>query len=57
MLRRRFLDDYLSSHPDRKLEQELLQTAAKDGKISAFVHRGFWQCMDTAWEYRLLNEL
>ena len=29
----------------------------EDGQMTAYVHHGFWQCMDTPREYSLLNEL
>jgi len=39
------------------LEQEPMRQAAKDGAMSAFVHEGFWQCMDTAREHQMLGQL
>ncbi len=38
-------------------EQKPLEELAKQGQISAFKHDGFWQCMDTARDKNLLEEL
>jgi glucose-1-phosphate cytidylyltransferase len=37
------------------LEQEPLNRLAAEGQIAAFVHSGFWQCMDTYREQQLLS--
>lgn len=39
------------------LENEPLSALAAQGKISAFQHPGFWQCMDTYREQQLLTNL
>lgn len=31
--------------------------ALRDGEMAAYRHEGFWQCMDTPREHRILNEL
>jgi glucose-1-phosphate cytidylyltransferase len=38
-------------------EQEPLQRLARAGQLEAFEHRGFWQCMDTLRDKRLLEDL
>jgi glucose-1-phosphate cytidylyltransferase len=38
-------------------EQEPLQGLARDGQLNAFVHRGFWQCMDTLRDKNYLEAL
>jgi len=38
-------------------EREALERLAADGKLSAFVHRGFWQPMDTLRDKITLEEL
>jgi glucose-1-phosphate cytidylyltransferase len=38
-------------------EHEPLETLAQQGEISAFQHNGFWQCMDTARDRNLLEDL
>lgn len=57
VLKRKFIDQYLSDDPNLVLEQEPLIHAARDGHIMAFCHEDFWQCMDTPREYKLLNQL
>lgn len=48
--------EYLKSD-DTVLEQEPLECVAKEGKLNAFRHDGFWQCMDTKRDKDLLEEL
>jgi glucose-1-phosphate cytidylyltransferase len=38
-------------------EHEPLQQLAKDGELMAYTHGGFWQCMDTLRDKRLLQSL
>jgi len=47
--------DYLDD--ECVLEQEPLETLAKDRQLMAFHHDGFWQPMDTFREFTMLNEL
>lgn len=49
--------DYLWPEEHLSLEAESLPAMAKAGEMAAFRHDGFWQCMDTAREYELLNDL
>jgi glucose-1-phosphate cytidylyltransferase len=49
--------DYLGTSPQSILEHEPLRKLARDRELVAFPHTGFWQPMDTAREYGLLNEL
>ena len=39
------------------LESGLLEQLASIGELAVYRHDGFWQCMDTPREMRLLNEL
>ncbi len=39
------------------LEREPLEKLAKIGELVAFKHYGFWQCMDTIRDKKLLNKL
>lgn len=57
VLKRKFIDRYLKEDPDLALEREPFSRAAQDGNIFAYQHGGFWQCMDTPREYKLLNQL
>jgi glucose-1-phosphate cytidylyltransferase len=48
---------YLGDDPQSVLERAPLQQLAADGELAAYQHAGFWQPMDTAREYGLLNDL
>lgn len=48
--------DYIADN-NTLFEQEPLEQLAKDGQLAAYRHSGFWQCMDTLRDVRLLNEL
>jgi glucose-1-phosphate cytidylyltransferase len=48
---------YLGDDPRTILEAEPLRKLAADGQLVAFEHTGFWQPMDTAREFGLLNDL
>lgn len=39
------------------LEREPLNKLVKEKQLSAFIHRGFWQCMDTLRDKETLNKL
>lgn len=49
--------DYVGTSPATIFEREPLQRLSRDRQLVAFPHTGFWQPMDTAREYGLLNEL
>ncbi len=49
--------DYVGSDPRTAFEREPLRKLARDRQLVAFPHTGFWQPMDTAREYGLLNDL
>lgn len=57
VVRRSFVDRYLSEETSLILEQEPMRRAARDGAMVSFEHSGFWQCMDTAREHKLLSDL
>jgi len=48
--------DYIEGD-DTLFEREPLEALAADGQLMAYKHHGFWQCMDTLRDKRLLNEL
>jgi glucose-1-phosphate cytidylyltransferase len=50
---RHFLD-YLSDDPDLVLEREPLQHLVREGQLVAYLHEGFWFCMDTPRDYQQL---
>ncbi len=39
------------------LEREPLEMVAKNGELMAYMHDGFWQCMDTKRDHELLETL
>lgn len=49
--------DYLTDKDDCYLEAEPLERLARDKQLSVYLHKGFWQCMDTQRELDILNEL
>ena len=48
--------DYTNQATD-SLEKEVLEQIAMDGRLGAFRHEGFWQCMDTLRERDHLESL
>jgi len=57
VLRREFIDQYLSDDPSLVLERAPLRRCAQDGEMVSYNHDGYWQPMDTQREYGLLNDL
>ena len=57
VMRREFIDQYLSENSDLVLEQKPLSQCARDGELVSFSHDGYWQPMDTYREYQILNKL
>lgn len=56
-VKRSFVEHYLTTDEALILEQEPMRQAARDGQMASYEHNGFWQCMDTAREHKLLNDL
>lgn len=48
--------DYIDGD-DTQFEREPLSRLAHDGQLMAYQHWGFWQCMDTLRDRKLLEEL
>lgn len=48
--------DYLEDD-DTSLESDALRRLASDGQLAAYRHEGFWQCMDTLRDKRLLEAM
>lgn len=48
--------DYVDAD-DTQWEREPLEHLAKDGELMAYRHHGFWQCMDTVRDKKLLESL
>ena len=38
-------------------EAEPLERLTREGQLTAYLHNGFWQCMDTVRDRDLLNKL
>jgi glucose-1-phosphate cytidylyltransferase len=53
----RRLFGHLPDDPLMMLEQAPLKSLAAAGGLGAYVHKGFWQPMDTLQEFNLLNQL
>lgn len=51
----RFLD-YIAGD-EVMLEREPLEAAVQDAQLRAYKHKGFWQCMDTKRDHKMLEEL
>jgi len=47
---------YLSGD-STSLEADALERLARDGQLAAYRHEGFWQCMDTLRDVRMLEHL
>ncbi len=48
--------DYIDGD-ETSFESETLLKLCQDGQLAAYKHQGFWQCMDTLREKRLLTDL
>ena len=48
--------DYISGD-ETVFEQEPLSSLIAQNQLSAYVHKGFWQCMDTLREKQLLENM
>lgn len=46
----------LSSDPELNFEKNVLPQLAKDRNLTAYMHNGYWQCMDTVRDMEVLNE-
>ncbi|MCZ7530362.1 MAG: glucose-1-phosphate cytidylyltransferase [Acidimicrobiia bacterium] len=49
--------EYLGHDDGISLERGPLENLASDGELMAYHHEGFWQCMDSLREKRLLEDL
>lgn len=49
--------DVIGSDPSTALELGPLKSLSERGELQAYRHTGFWQAMDTAREFTLLNDL
>jgi glucose-1-phosphate cytidylyltransferase len=51
------LFSYLDDKDSLVLEQGPMRSLVADGQLMVYRHDGFWQCMDTYRDYRLLQDL
>ncbi|MFA5032614.1 MAG: glucose-1-phosphate cytidylyltransferase [bacterium] len=49
--------DYLKDGDNCYLENEPLEKLASSGELMVYMHKGFWQCVDTQRELGILNNL
>jgi len=49
--------EYLSDAEDLVFEKGPMENLVKDQQMMLYRHEGFWQCMDTARDFQLLNSL
>lgn len=49
--------DYIQDGDPTIFEQSPLQNLALDGELMAYKHNGFWKCMDSLNDKKLLNEM
>ncbi len=49
--------DYIPDGDDTVLEQETLQRLAEEGELYAYKHHGYWKCMDTLRDKKILYDL
>ncbi len=52
----RRLFDYVVDDDNCSFEREPLERLAKDGQLAAYIHNGYWQCMDTYRDWQVLNQ-
>lgn len=52
----RKLFDLLEDDPNLSLERHVLPELASSGNLAAWVHSGYWQCMDTPRDLEVLSE-
>ena len=57
VITREFVDRYLNEDQDCILEDKPLENAANDGNLGVFKHQGFWQCMDTPRDHKILEDI
>lgn len=49
--------DYLSGDDAEVFEERPINSLVADGEVQMFAHDGFWQCMDTYRDWKLLQSL
>ncbi len=49
--------NYLNDDDQLVFERKPLEKLAKDGKLNAYKHHGYWQCMDTMRDKEFLEQI
>jgi glucose-1-phosphate cytidylyltransferase len=49
--------EYLEDNDDCVFEKKPLEQLATDKELMVYIHKGFWQCMDTYRDFQYLNRL
>lgn len=57
LFNREALDRYFRSGDNLILEDEVLPRMVRDKQLGVYQHNGLWQCIDTAREYSILNQM
>jgi glucose-1-phosphate cytidylyltransferase len=57
VFQRGFVKRFLTPDDTLVFEKQPMQSAVAAGEMAAYVHTGFWQCMDTGREYQQLNAM
>lgn len=57
MFEKDVLKRYFRNGEDLILESEVLTEMVKDKQLGVYQHEGFWQCVDTPREHKMLNNL
>lgn len=57
VLKKSFVKKYLNDDQNLIFERTPMYDAVRNNQMAAYVHEGFWQCMDIQREYDYLNEL
>lgn len=50
------LFDYVTDDDSCVFEREPMERLVKDGQLAAYVHDGYWQCMDTFRDWQVLDQ-
>jgi glucose-1-phosphate cytidylyltransferase len=57
VLEKEFVLRYIDDDSKCTLEADAFPRCVREGQMNAYLHEGFWQCMDTAREHQALNDL
>ena len=49
--------DYINKGDDTIFERDVLEQLSDEGQLMSYKHEGFWQCMDTLQQKKMLERL